>query len=927
MVSSKTPDNDSAPDQSKKSDQSVHELEKRVSEQKRELENSQECLENTNEELLIACREMKLIKSELATIKAENQQKIRELKELNDDVYNMLTSSQLATIFLDEKLTLRKFTPHINEIFRISDSELGSPFHKLSHLLPDVNVAETVKTVQETCLSVEKEVQSTVGKWYLMRVLPYCVAEKIFTGVVLTFIDISERKKAEESMRLLATVVRDSNDAITVQNFEGKITFWNTGAERIYGWTRAEAVGMIVHDIIPKAKQQEALEFAVRVMSGNNVETFETERITKDGRILTISLTATTLKDKNGEPIAMATTERDVTERKKIEERLRTSEERYALAARGSNDGIWDWDIQTNAAYFSPRWKEMLGYADHEIQNKFEQWEKLIHPDDLERLRRAIKSHLSGEILLFEVKHRLKHKNGSYRWMLSRALCIRNNDGVPIRMAGSQTDITERKRIEEIKNEFISLISSELRHPLTSISEYLGYLRDEVIGKLSRQAKDFFTMAQNNCLRLLRVINDILDIEKIETGTLDLKREEVEVMSLIEETLADIRDGSENSSISYVILKALPGHKIIGDRIRLRQVLENLIINATKSSPPDSSIELSVTALDYDIRIAVRDYGPGIPPELHDHVFSKFSQADASQPKDENGTGLGLNIAKAIVEHHDGHIGFETELGIGTTFYVDLPFRKRDQFAIRVSGRDRRRLLICTDDHLVANFLARILDESGSSTDIISSGKQVKKRLTEYEYKAIVIDLMLPHQIGIELIRDIRESEITARMPIIVLFASTDPEGLHLRGGIFEIIDWMTKPIDNDRIIEAVKVALSKSSTKGKRILHVEDNEEVAMMIRALLRRHAYMTHATDLEEAKNQLAKESYDLILLDLGLPDGTGLDLLPLLPQGIPIVIFSSYELNPKVRKRVFATLAKTTIQTDQIMDTLKGCMADT
>jgi signal transduction histidine kinase len=224
-----------------------------------------------------------------------------------------------------------------------------------------------------------------------------------------------------------------------------------------------------------------------------------------------------------------------------------------------------------------------------------------------------------------------------------------------------------------MKNEFISVVSHELRTPLTSIRGSLGLIAGGATGVLPEKAKSMIDVAVRSTDRLVRLINDILDIEKIESGKMKFVLKPLEIESVVEQAIESTRAYGERLGIPFVLGSRLPGARIYADLDRLIQVLANLLSNAAKYSPSQGSVTVSLSRRSGMIRVAVTDTGPGIPEEFQGRIFQKFSQADSSDTRQKGGTGLGLNISKAIIEKHGGTIGFTTQKGAGTTFYFELP--------------------------------------------------------------------------------------------------------------------------------------------------------------------------------------------------------------------------------------------------------------
>ncbi len=234
-------------------------------------------------------------------------------------------------------------------------------------------------------------------------------------------------------------------------------------------------------------------------------------------------------------------------------------------------------------------------------------------------------------------------------------------------------DITERKEVEKAKHEFVSTVSHELRTPVTAIKGALGLLRGGAIGDIPEKMYDMLNIAYTNSDRLVLLINDILDVEKLEAGKMDMKMMPVDMGELLKKAIVNNEAYGKMLHVNYHLSNIIDGIQVLGNADRLMQVLTNLMSNAAKFSPENSSVELSMTNSGDNVCIRVQDHGCGIPPEFEEKIFTKFSQADSSTTRAKGGTGLGLNISKSIIERHGGKIDFETELGSGTVFYFSLP--------------------------------------------------------------------------------------------------------------------------------------------------------------------------------------------------------------------------------------------------------------
>ncbi len=281
-----------------------------------ELQSANEELQSSNEELETSREEMQSLNQELTTVNTELHSKVEEFARTNDDMQNLLNGTEIATLYLDRDLKIKRYTEHARHLVNLIPGDIGRPLGDLASNLNTVRLVDDCSEVLRTLVPRQAEVQTRDGHWYYMRILPYRTAENLIGGLVLTFVDVNPLHEAQKGMRRMAAIIRDSNDAITVQDFEGRITAWNHGAEKMYGWSEAEALQMNIGETVPGTKREEMKSFIKKIRSGEAIDSIETQRQTKDGRVLDVWLTITTLVDETGRPVAIATTERDITNRK-----------------------------------------------------------------------------------------------------------------------------------------------------------------------------------------------------------------------------------------------------------------------------------------------------------------------------------------------------------------------------------------------------------------------------------------------------------------------------------------------------------------------------------------------------------------------------------------------------------------------------------
>ncbi|ANT51350.1 hybrid sensor histidine kinase/response regulator [Mesorhizobium amorphae] len=506
--------------------------------------------------------------------------------------------------------------------------------------------------------------------------------------------------------------------------------------------------------------------------------------------------------------------------------------------------------------------------------------------------------------------------DGRQGWLYTLKAPFRDESGKITGVITYNRDITEQKRSAQLKNDFISTVSHELRTPLTSIRGSLGLISAGVAGELPPKAANLVNIAHKNSERLVLLINDILDMEKIESGVTAFKIKQMPVRPVLEQSIAASSNYMADSRIRIVLVDDAPRAEANIDPDRLHQVMANLLSNAIKFSDADGTVTVKLERRDRDmLRISVIDQGAGIPEAFRSRIFGKFEQADASSTRRIGGTGLGLSIVKAIAEKLGGAVSFETEEGRGTSFHVDLAEAHRQaEKPVLVERRSRPRdgrlrVLICEDEADVAAVIAALLDAEGFSSDVAPDIDTAKALLRSRDYVALTLDIRLAGESGIKLFHDIRASPVNSDISVIVISAVADEAKRSLNGTAVGIVDWLEKPVDSRRLHAALAKIVDGKVDRRPRILHVEDDEGVLAVMSAGLGPSVSFTSAKTLQEARRAVAKHRFDLVILDIALPDGSGLDLLIDLPLETGVIVFSAAELDEKLGDRVQAMMTKT------------------
>ncbi|MES2356462.1 MAG: DAHL domain-containing protein [Pseudomonadota bacterium] len=624
-------------------------------------------------------------------------------------------------------------------------------------------------------------------------------------------------------------------------------------------------------------------------------------------------------------------TYRNVTERKRLAElvrrqtdELRKSAAHFEAMDEASPLGSFVVNETGICLHVNPMFQKITGYSAEAMRQA--PLTKGIHPDDKKRVLDLWKEAVLDD-RTFSAECRFLRDDASVTWVSYKAAAMRD-DGRLIGYVGTLEDISGRKNVERMKNEFVATVSHELRTPLTSILGSLGLLIGGAGGVLSVEGKTLVEIAKKNSERLIRLISNILDIEKIESGSMHFDLQPLELQALMEHAVKDNEAYGAQFDVSFLIAAKLPELQAKVDADRLIQVMTNLMANAVKFSPAGGTVELSLSREGHMIRFAVADRGPGIPESFRDRIFHKFSQADASDTRQKSGTGLGLSISKAIIETMNGKIGFLPRRGGGTIFYFDLPeWKERLPAAPKLPepAQPRPKILVCEDDEDNARLLCVMLDNAGYTAVPVHDAASARRMLAAGNFAAMTLDIGLPDIDGKEFLRQLRSEQSTQNLPVIVVSGnslpvlSQDEEKSNL-----DVVDWIDKPVDQDRLITALKRGAHTGKDGKSLALHVEDDPDVRHIVASLCAESVEFEWAADFQQAAELLSTRSYDLIILDLELPDRSGWDLLPLIDKLVPrphVLVFSGVELSPAESGRVTATLVKSHVSNPELLEMIQ------
>jgi PAS domain S-box-containing protein len=638
----------------------------------------------------------------------------------------------------------------------------------------------------------------------------------------------------------LAAILESSDDAIIAKTLEGVITSWNPGAERIFGFTAAEAVGQSITMLIPADRLAEEDEVLARLRRGEKVDHFETVRQAKDGRLLDVLLTVSPIKDPTGKVIGASKVARDITERKRAD----VLQGRLAAIVESSDDAIVAKTLDGIITSWNRGAEEVFGFTAAEAVGRSI---TMLIPEDrlaeedhvLARLRRGEK------IDHFETVR--QRKDGRLIDVSLTVSPIRDATGKVIGASKVARDITDHKQADaerqkwlereqvarrraeravQMRDEFLATVSHELRSPLNAIVGWAHLLRAG--GMDPDHVQRAVETITRNAMMQDQLISDILDVQRLTSGKVRLDIREVDLALVVEAALDTVRPAAQAKGITLAPLLTSASHSVMGDPDRMQQVIWNLLSNAVKFTPEGGNVRVSLADDDTHVEITVEDSGPGVRPDFLPYVFERFRQDFASTRK-QGGLGLGLAIVRHLVELHGGAVAARNgDQGTGAVFTVRLPRTSAahvdavlrpeasedgdDAFEGAPSLRDVR-VLIVDDEPDAREVVAAVLSRCGADVTVAGSAEEALGLLGRVRPHVLVSDISMPDQDGYALLRSIRalpasEGGLT---PAVALTATVTTED-RLRALRAGYQFHMPKPVQPAQLAEAIaSLAAGKS--------------------------------------------------------------------------------------------------------------------
>ena len=651
----------------------------------------------------------------------------------------------------------------------------------------------------------------------------------------ILFSDITERKQAEEKVavanRKIQTILESINDAFFSLDNDMVITYFNKVAEKSLGRRQAEVIGHNLFDAFPEARGSifdEKYSLALKKKMQLSFETYF--GIAPYENWYDVSVYP--------HPGGISVYFHLITERKQAEEELRESEERFTLAIEGTGAGLWDWDMVQNQVLYSARWKRMLGYEVHEVEDTFSGWKNLWHPEDCANIEKALDDHLAGKTAHYEIIHRLRHKDGGWRWILTRGDIVKDAQGKPCRWVGTNLDITAQKQAEEEKlyleerltrsekMESLGLLAGGVAHDLNNVlGIVVGYSEMvlDAIDEKSPLRKDLTTIFDGG-QRAAAIVDDLLTLAR--RGVVGKK-----VLNL-NKLIADFKKSPQWSklltyhpSVKIQIEMEQDLLNIAASSIHLEKTLYNLVSNASEAMTKGGSISIKTnnryidkpisgydTILEGDyVVLSVSDEGDGISETDLKRIFEPFY---TKKIMGRSGTGLGLSVVWGTVKDHQGYIDVQSEEGKGTTFSLYFLITREDieeeSLAVSMSEYlgNGQTLLIVDDVKEQRDLAARLLTSLNYKVSSVSSGEEAIKYLKDHQPDLIVLDMIMdPGMDGLDTYKSVLEINPKQKAIIVSGFSESDrvKEAKVLGAGAY-----IKKPYIKEKLGLAVKKELAR---------------------------------------------------------------------------------------------------------------------
>jgi two-component system CheB/CheR fusion protein len=804
-----------------------------------EHETANEELQATNEELIAANEELQStneelhsVNEEMYTVNAEYQKKNLELQDLNNDIEHLLNETEVATMFLDRDLCIRKFTPRIAENFGVISQDVGRPIAAFTHDLSHATLMPDVERVLADGVTIETQTWDKRGRCLFLRILPYRARSRERSdrhagtngsgsappdGVVLTLTDISPLEHARARLAQLSAIVESSDDAIIGTTLDGIVTTWNGGAVRLYGYTAEDAIGHHASFLYPSGRKQEIETVVQQMRSGRQPDRMTTQQMRKDGTLIDISVTFSPIVDVANRIVGISAISRDISQLVRAQEEISEREERIRLLLDSTAEAIYGIDLSGACIFCNSACARILGYASPAALIG-KQVHQLIHhtrPDGspyapelspiFDAMRRREGAHVADEVIW-------RADGTSFPAEYWSHPIVRHNQ--VIGAVVTFLDVTERRHAEQElqeavrrREQFLAMLSHELRNPLAAILSATRLL--ESSGWTERARHEAGQVVTRQANHMSRLLDDLLDVARITRGHITLRKEAMDLRDAARSAIEALGPFlTEHDTVLSVDIADEP-LTVIGDMARLQQIQANLLSNASKYSPRGGHVKFELRRVGTEAMIRVTDHGRGIEADMLPRVFDLFVQGHQTLARSEGGLGIGLTLLKSLVELHHGRVEARSDgPGQGSVFTVWLPLAPASwRHAGATDGRASKAVqtvVIVEDQDDARRMLQILLEIDGLRVVTAANGLEGVECIERIRPDLALVDLGLPVMSGYELARRIRQNPENSHTRLVALSGYGQDSDIQasLEAGFDE---HLTKPPDPARLDALLK--------------------------------------------------------------------------------------------------------------------------
>lgn len=775
-----------------------------------ELQAMNEELRSATEELETSREELQSINEELTTVNHELKSKVDELGHANSDIQNLMDATAIATVFLNRDLCVTRYTPSAVSLFNLIPTDVGRPLTNLTGRLDYPQLEADARRVLHELIPIEREIDDGQDHWYLVRMLPYRTGDDRIAGVVLTLVDVTERKRSQEALQFseerFGAIANKAAVGVMQANLAGTITFANHFICELLGYRERELTGRSLLDIVHPQDRDESARLLAALPSTNSF-LVEKRLLPKHGSALCVHDSVTQISPVDTAEGAILVVSIDLSERKEAENALRLSEERLRLIIDNASDyAIFSADLERRVTSWNPGAKRLLGWSEQEILGRRSD---IVFTDD-ERSQDAPAQEAAQALAEGRAvgEREQQRKNGERFWATGALMVMRDESGTVVgfvkilrdqtaerhsreQLASSRKELVQaledneraRRQLESAdlaKDRFLAVLSHELRNPLAAISG-----ANEVLAQGSRIDEPVHARAQSILASQIEamksLLDDLLDISRLRFGRLALKKQVVPLARLVAQALETARPVIDRRRHELRIHLPDTPVTLCADPVRMGQALSNLLVNAAKYTDEGGHIVLSARTEDEQCVIEVTDDGCGLDDDALRSMFDMFWRSSEVDAAAAHSMGIGLALVRRVVGMHEGSISASSPgLGLGSTLTIRLPLHSEEPAVSHPAARVAsdaigptalaRRILIADDNPDVAWTLAAVMEAAGFEVRTALDGQQAIDLVAAFKPDVAVLDIAMPGMSGYEVAERIRATPEGAG---ILLLAAT----------------------------------------------------------------------------------------------------------------------------------------------------------